>query len=142
MKCGKRGWHAGWYSRSQAFDPDWLKGAPRINGNPLTSTTQSSGRPPPTWGGVGEPPAEASNLRMPCDGVEGWFLEWVKIGLNWVRFQFLKKAKMENSPMFINGFAFFELGSFSRFCVFTRGGWPQRHRDTEGCDAHQWEQGW
>jgi hypothetical protein len=55
---------------------------------------------------------------MPWDGVEGCFLEWVKIGLNWVRFQFLKKAKTLNSPMFTSGFAFFELGSFSRFCVF------------------------
>jgi hypothetical protein len=78
---------------------------------------------------------------MPWDGVEGWFLEWVKFGLNWVRFQFLKRAKSGNSSMFTDGFAFCELGSFSRFCVFTRGGWPQRHRVTEGCDARQWEQG-
>ena len=39
-------------------------------------------------------------------------------GLNWVRFHFLKKSKLEKSSMFSGGFAFFELGSFSRFCVF------------------------
>jgi len=55
---------------------------------------------------------------MPWDGVEGWFLEWVKIGLNWVRFQFWKKAKSGKYSMFTDGFAFFELGSFSRFSYF------------------------
>ena len=40
---------------------------------------------------------------------------WVGIGLNWVRFHFLKKSKLEKSSMFNGGFAFFELGSFSRF---------------------------
>jgi hypothetical protein len=43
---------------------------------------------------------------------------WVGIGLNWVRFHFLKKAKLVKSSMFERGFAFFELGSFSHFCVF------------------------
>ena len=43
---------------------------------------------------------------------------WVGIGLNWVRFHFLKKSKLEKSSMFNGGFAFFELGSFSHFCVF------------------------
>jgi hypothetical protein len=38
-----------------------------------------------------------------------------KIGLNWVRFHFLKKSKLEKSSMFKRGFAFFKLGSFSRF---------------------------
>ena len=42
----------------------------------------------------------------------------IKIGLNWVRFHFLKKSKLVKSSMFNGGFAFFELGSFSRFCVF------------------------
>jgi len=45
---------------------------------------------------------------------------WVQIGLNWVRFQFLKKAKNGKYPMFTDGFAFIELGSFSRFCVFNQ----------------------
>jgi hypothetical protein len=44
----------------------------------------------------------------------------IKIGLNWVRFQFLKKAKNGKYPMFTDGFAFFELGSFSRFRVFNQ----------------------
>jgi hypothetical protein len=44
--------------------------------------------------------------------------KWVQIGLNWVRFQFLKKSKLAKSSMFNGGFAFFELGSFSLFCVF------------------------
>jgi hypothetical protein len=39
----------------------------------------------------------------------------VQIGLKWVRFHFLKKAKLVKSSMFNGGFAFFELGSFSRF---------------------------
>src|SRR5580698_3883200 len=39
----------------------------------------------------------------------------IKIGLNWVRFHFLKKSKWVKSSMFNGGFAFFELGSFSRF---------------------------
>ncbi|MGA2868241.1 MAG: hypothetical protein ABSF34_03650 [Verrucomicrobiota bacterium] len=41
-----------------------------------------------------------------------------KIGLNWVRFHFLKKAKLVISSMFTDGFAFFELGSFSHFSYF------------------------
>ena len=41
---------------------------------------------------------------------------WVGIGLNWVRFHFSKKSKLVKSLMFNGGFAFFELGSFSRFC--------------------------
>src|ERR1700728_1453369 len=45
---------------------------------------------------------------------------WVGIGLNWVRFHFLKKSKLVKSSMFNGGFAFFELGSFSRFCVFKK----------------------
>ena len=45
---------------------------------------------------------------------------WVGIGLNWVRFRFLKKSKLVKSSMFEKGFAFFELGSFSRFYVFWR----------------------
>jgi hypothetical protein len=40
---------------------------------------------------------------------------WVQNGLNWVRFHFLKKSKLVKSSMFNGGFAFFELGSFSRF---------------------------
>ena len=44
----------------------------------------------------------------------------VGIGLNWVRFHFLKKSKLEKSSMFNGGFAFFELGSFSRFCIFNQ----------------------
>ena len=43
---------------------------------------------------------------------------WVQNGLNWVRFHFLKKSKLVKSSMFNGGSAFFELGSFSRFCVF------------------------
>ena len=43
---------------------------------------------------------------------------WVGIGLNWVRFHFLKKSKWVKSSMFNGEFAFVELGSFSRFCVF------------------------
>ena len=43
---------------------------------------------------------------------------WVGIGLNWVRFHFLKKSKLVKSLMFNGGFAFFELGSFSRFSYF------------------------
>ena len=46
---------------------------------------------------------------------------WVEIGLNWVRFHFLKKSKLVKSSMFNGGFAFFELGSFSRFYVFKKG---------------------
>src|ERR1700735_909529 len=45
---------------------------------------------------------------------------WVQIGLKWVRFHFLKKAKLVKSSMFNRRFAFFELGSFSRFCVFNQ----------------------
>ena len=45
---------------------------------------------------------------------------WVQIGLKWVRFHFLKKSKLEKSSIFNGGFAFFELGSFSRFCVFNQ----------------------
>ena len=45
---------------------------------------------------------------------------WVGIGLKWVRFHFLKKSKLVKSSMFNGGFAFFELGSFSRFCVFKK----------------------
>ena len=41
-----------------------------------------------------------------------------KIGLNWVRFHFLKKSKLVKSSMSNGGFAFFELGSFSRFHFF------------------------
>jgi len=44
--------------------------------------------------------------------------KWVQIGLKWVRFHFSKKSKLVESSMFNGGFAFFELGSFSRFCVF------------------------
>ena len=44
---------------------------------------------------------------------------WVGFGLNWVRFHFLKKSKFVKSSMFTRRFAFFELGSFSRFCVLT-----------------------
>ena len=43
---------------------------------------------------------------------------WVGIGLNWVRFHFLKKSKLVKSSMFERGFAFFELGSFSRLSYF------------------------
>jgi hypothetical protein len=46
---------------------------------------------------------------------------WVKIGLKWVRFHFLKKSKLMKSSMFNGGFAFFELGSFSRFLYFKKG---------------------
>ena len=42
----------------------------------------------------------------------------VRIGSNWVRFHFLKKLKLVKSSMFNGGFAFFELGSFSRFHFF------------------------
>ena len=42
----------------------------------------------------------------------------IQIGLNWVRFHFLKKSELVKSSMFNGGFAFIELGSFSRFCVF------------------------
>jgi hypothetical protein len=54
-----------------------------------------------------------------------------RIGSNWVRFHFLKKLKLVKSSMFNGGFTFFELGSFSRFCVFKK--WwlateAQRHR--------------
>ena len=45
----------------------------------------------------------------------------IKIGLKWVRFHFLKKAKLVKSSMFNGGFAFFELGSFSRFYFFLKG---------------------
>jgi hypothetical protein len=45
---------------------------------------------------------------------------WVGIGLNWVRFHFLKKSKLVKSSMFEREFAFSELGSFSRFCVFNQ----------------------
>ena len=41
-------------------------------------------------------------------------------GLNWIRFHFLEKSKLVKSSMFTIGFAFFELGSFSRFCVFNQ----------------------
>jgi hypothetical protein len=53
----------------------------------------------------------------------GWAIaikNWVGIGLKWVRFHFLKKSKLVKSSMFNGGFAFFELGSFSRFCVFNQ----------------------
>ena len=53
---------------------------------------------------------------------------WVGIGLNWVRFHFLKKSKWVKSSMFNGGFAFFELGSFSRFCIFKKGAVGHRHR--------------
>jgi hypothetical protein len=43
---------------------------------------------------------------------------WVQNGLKWVRFHFLKKSKLVKSSMFNGGFAFFELGSFSRFHFF------------------------
>jgi hypothetical protein len=45
---------------------------------------------------------------------------WVGIGLNWVRFHFLKKSKLMKSSMFNGGLAFIELGSFSRFRVFNQ----------------------
>ena len=45
-------------------------------------------------------------------------INWVQFGLKWVRFHFLKKSKSVKSSMFKGGFAFFELGSFSRFYVF------------------------
>ena len=45
---------------------------------------------------------------------------WVGIGLNWVCFHFLKKSKLVKSSMFERLFTFFELGSFSRFCVFNQ----------------------
>jgi hypothetical protein len=44
---------------------------------------------------------------------------WVQIGLKWVRFHFSKKSKSVKPSMFNGGFTFFELGSFSRFCVFS-----------------------
>ena len=53
---------------------------------------------------------------------------WVGIGLNWVRFHFLKKSKLVKSSMFNGVFAFFELGSFSRFCIFKKGAVGHRHR--------------
>jgi hypothetical protein len=52
---------------------------------------------------------------------------WVGIGLNWVRFHFLKKSKLAKSSMFNEGFAFFELGSFSRFYVFASVTVDDRH---------------
>ena len=45
-------------------------------------------------------------------------INWVQFGLKWVRFHFLKKTKLVISSMFSGEFSFFELGSFSRFCVF------------------------
>jgi hypothetical protein len=52
----------------------------------------------------------------------------LKIGLNWVRFHFLKKAKLVKSSMFTDGLAFFELGSFSRFSFFKQRAVGHRHR--------------
>jgi hypothetical protein len=43
------------------------------------------------------------------------------LGWNWVRFHFLKKPKLAKQSMFNGGFAFFELGSFSRFSYFKKG---------------------
>ena len=54
---------------------------------------------------------------------------WVGIGLKWVRFHFFKKSKLVESSMFERGFAFFELGSFSRFCVFLNHGWAPMDTD-------------
>jgi hypothetical protein len=44
---------------------------------------------------------------------------WVGIGLDWVRFHFLKKSKLVKSSMFKRRFTFIELGSFSRFVFLT-----------------------
>ena len=52
------------------------------------------------------------------------FRRWdlaIQIGLKWVRFHFLKKSKLVKSSIFNGGFAFYELGSFSRFYVFKKG---------------------
>jgi len=56
------------------------------------------------------------------------------LGSNWVRFHFLKKSKLVKSARFNGGFAFFELGSFRRFCVFKKG---RLATGTEGCNACQ-----
>ena len=53
----------------------------------------------------------------------------VGIGLNWVRFHFLKKSKLVKSSMFERGFVFFELSSFSRLCVFKKGAVGHRGAD-------------
>ena len=47
---------------------------------------------------------------------------WVGIGLNWVRFHFLKKAKMGNSPMFIRRFIFSNWVRLVVFVFFQRDG--------------------
>ena len=57
---------------------------------------------------------------------------WLGIGLNWVCFRFLTKSKLVKSSMFNGGLVFFELGSFSRFCVFSKGRMATEHRGTEG----------
>ena len=61
---------------------------------------------------------------------------WVGIGLNWVRFHFLKKPKLAKASMFTGVFAFFELGSFSRFSYLKKG--AVGHRGA--CRTGQWGQ--
>jgi hypothetical protein len=63
-------------------------------------------------GESGDLSPQSKDERMRMDFSE---TNWVQIGLKWVRFHFLKKSKLVKSSMFIGGFAFFELGSFSRF---------------------------
>jgi hypothetical protein len=60
-------------------------------------------------------PVASGGKRRPVAAVQTLAIQ---IGLKWVRFHFLKKSKLKKSSMFNGGFAFFELGSFSRFCVF------------------------
>ena len=54
-----------------------------------------------------------------------WFVDGAKIGLNWVRFQFLKFSKTRLSHTLTMRFSFSELGSFSRFYVFQSHGWTR-----------------
>jgi hypothetical protein len=61
----------------------------------------------------------------------------IQIGLNWVRFHFLKKSKLVKSSMFNRGLAFFELGSFSRFHVFNQHIAGSLFLNTEGNEGNE-----
>jgi hypothetical protein len=61
---------------------------------------------------------------------------WVGIGLNWVRFHFLKKSKLEKSPMFNGDWHFLNWVRLVVFVFLKKGGWPQAQRPEE-CNACQ-----
>jgi hypothetical protein len=63
----------------------------------------------------------------------------LELGLNWVRFHFFKKPKLAKSSIFNGGFAFFELGSFSRFSYFKMGRLAKEKKQKTGYRVGFWK---